>query len=214
LTSPSSAEASPPEAAAGPGPRRRIGIPELLAVAIGIVVIAVAAAWLVPPLGTGNAGVAAGPPGSEQTPDPTGGGDGGDGILYVPSGEVRFGVEVRNTTFVPVTIDGLTDGTDNFLLGDSRLILGTDPELVDLADAHVRTFTPITLGPGETVLVGVVGRFPSCADARPNWATGVGVTVYTLWLDTHVAGVLPVQTGVALLMPVGLVGNADAACPR
>jgi hypothetical protein len=113
-----------------------------------------------------------------------------------------------------VRIDGLADGPGEFLLGESRLVLGTDPAMLDLADAHVRAFTPVMLEPGETRLVGIVGRFPSCEDARPNWATGVGITIYTLGLDTHVAGVLPVQAEVALLMPVELLGDADAACPR
>jgi len=173
------------------------------------VLVAIVLAWLLPPLGTGNAGVAAGPPGSEQEADPQ---TDAVQIKFVPSGEVRFGVEIRNTTFLPVTIAGLRGG--RWVIEDVHLVLGTDPDYVGLEDGHVRAFEPITLSPGATQLVGVIGRFPACPNARPNWATGTTATFTALRFDVRVAGILPAESDVALLQPVDLVGDADVACPR
>jgi hypothetical protein len=182
----------------------------VLAIVLGIAVIAIAAAWFVPPLGTGDAGVASGPPESEQTTDSS---NGAVQITYVPSGRVAYGVVVRNTTFVPVVIDGL-HGAETFILDDVRLVLGNGASYLGLEDDHIRAFTPITLAPGDTQLIGLIGRFAACPDARPNWATGAGVTYFTIRLDVRVGGLLPVESDVALLQPFELLGNADKACAR
>jgi hypothetical protein len=203
LTFPSNAEEPP---AAG---RRRPSAGRLITAGLLVVVVAIVVAWLLPPLGTGQSGAAAGPPGSEAGADPE---SGATQIRFVPAGEVRFGVEVRNTTFLPVTIDGLRGG--RWVIEDVHLVLGTDPNLLSLADEHVRLFEPITLSPGATRLIGVVGRFPACPSARPNWATGTTATFTALRFDVRVAGLLPAEADVALLQPVELVGDADAACPR
>ena len=82
-----------------------------------------------------------------------------------------------------------------------------------LEDAQIVAFTPFTLPPGGSRFIGVIGRFPPCADARPNWAPGVGLKILVLRLDVRVAGVLPMEADVPLLQPLELRGNADVACP-
>jgi hypothetical protein len=64
------------------------------------------------------------------------------------------------------------------------------------------------------LLIGVIGRFPPCPNARPNWATGTSATFTALRFDVRVAGILPAEADVALLQAVELVGDADLACPR
>lgn len=184
----------------------------VVAVVLALLVLVIAVAWLVPPLGTGNAGQASGPPGVDQGTDP----DTGAAIItFVPAGSVAFGVEVVNTTFLPVTIDGLLDaGAEAFGLRDVRVVLGNDPTFIGLDDAHARPFETITLAPGATQLIGMVGRFPACANARPTWATGSEAGIRSLRLAVRVAGILPAQADVPLLIPVDLRGNADAACAQ
>jgi hypothetical protein len=175
-----------------------------------VLIVGAGTAWLVPPLAKGDAGVAAGPPGGKTES----GQHGETVIFYVPGGTVGIGTEVRNASFVPVTITGLTGGFANaFLLQDTALVLGTDPGYVGLEDGHTIPFAPITLSPGESRLIGVVGRFPDCAAARPNWATGSGVGIDSLHFDVRIAGILPREADVPLLIPVELRGDADAACP-
>ena len=201
LTSPLSADPAP-EGRTRPSARRLLRITALVAV------LALGVAWLLPPLGKGWAGAASGPPGSEldSRPDST-----AARIKFVPSGEVRFGVEVRNTTFLPVVIDGLRTG--RWAIEDVHLVLGTDPRTLSLEDGYVRAFAPITLSPGQTQFIGVVGRFQACQSARPNWATGSTATFSALRFDVRVAGFLPAEADVELIQPVELVGDADAACP-
>lgn len=188
---------------------RRPRVRTILAGGAALLAVLVAVAWLVPPLGPGNAWVTSGPPGSDPGTSPSGATD----IRFVPSGRVGFGVEVRNTTFLPVVVDGLRFDLAAFLLDDARLVLGTDPDVIGLEDNQVRAFEPFTLVPGEVRLLGVVGRFPDCANARPNWSTGVGETIDALRLTVRIAGVLPAGADVPLLRPVELHGDADAACP-
>jgi hypothetical protein len=95
-----------------------------------------------------------------------------------------------------------------------HLILGVDPNLLSLDDEHVRAFERITLNPGASQFIGVVGRFPTCPNARPNWATGITATFTALRFDVRVAGLLPAEADVPLLQAVELVGDADVACPR
>jgi hypothetical protein len=187
---------------------RRPRLRAILAGAAALLAVLVAVAWLIPPLGPGNGGVAGGPPGSDQGTSPAG----ATIIGYVPSGRVAFGVEVRNTTFLPVIVEGLRFGPAGFLLEDSHLVLGTDPNIMGLEEGQVHPFEPVTLAPGEVRLLGVVGRFPDCANARPNWATGAGVTIDALRLSVRIAGLLPADSDVPLLRPVDLLGDADAAC--
>jgi hypothetical protein len=165
----------------------------LAAAALVVVIGIFAAAWLLPPLGTGTTGVAS-------------------GSTFIPSGRVTFGVEVQNTTFLPVTIDGLVGGRGDFSLEDVHLVLGDGP-ILGLDEGQTRPFEPFSLAPGETRLIGVVGHFPDCADARPNWSTGTGQTVSVLPLELRIAGVLPAAVDVPLLQPVDLIGNFDEACP-
>lgn len=184
----------------------------VVAVVLLLIVVGVAAAWLLPPLGTGNGGVASGPPGGRTET----GVHGQSIIYYVAGGRVAFGMEVRNTTFLPVTIVGLHDadaGAGGFLLDGTHLLLGTDPTFLGLEDEHTRPFEPMTLGPGASRLIGVVGTFPTCADARPRWSTGVGIGIDSLLFDVRVAGLLPAGADVPLLQAVDLRGDADAACP-
>jgi hypothetical protein len=182
----------------------------LAAIAIVVAIGIIGAAWLLPPLGTGSAGVASGPPGSDQGTDPA---EAAAQIKFIPSGRVAFGVEVRNITFVPVTIDGLDEGRTSVALKDVHLVLGEGP-IMGLDEAQTRAFEPISLAPGESRLIGVVGYFPDCADARPNWATGTGATIVSLLLEVRIAGILPTAAEVALIQAVDLLGNADEACPR
>lgn len=184
--------------------RGRLGAIALV-VAIGII----AAAWLLPPLGSGSAGVASGPPGSDQGTDPV---ESAAQIKFIPSGRVAFGVEVRNTTFLPVTIDDLYLGGTSFLLEDAHLVLGEGP-ILGLEEGQTRAFEPISLAPRESRLIGVVGHFPECANARPSWTTGTGVTISSLLLEVRIAGILPAAADVPLLQTVDLLGNTDEACP-
>lgn len=187
--------------------RRPAWLAALLVVLVGI---GVAAAWLVPPLAKGDAGVAAGPPGGRTET----GQDGESVIFYLPGGRVGIGVEVRNATFVPVAITGLTGGFANdFLLESPSVVLGDEPGYLGLEDGHTIPFAPITLAPGGSRLIGVVGQFPDCAGARPNWATGSAVGIDSLHLDVRVAGILPREADVPLSIPVELRGDADTACP-
>ena len=179
-----------------------------LTLALGALVVLIAAALLVPPLGRGSAGVTSGPPNGRTE----GGPDGAAVIFYLPGGKVGIGIEVRNSTFLPVTITGLTGGTAVFALEDVGLVLAVDAGYVGLEEDHVRPFEPLTLAPGQAQLIGLVGAFPACTSARPNWSTGVGRVFRALRLDTRVAGLLPVVAEVPLFQPVELRGDADAAC--
>lgn len=189
-----------------PALRRRTALVALL---VALVSSGIGAAWLLRPLGPGSAGVASGPLGSDLG---TASSTGAAVIWFVPSGRVAFGVEVRNTTFVPVTIEGLGSGDGSgFLLDDVRLVLGNGPSF-GLEDDQTRAFEPFSLGPGASQLIGIVGRFPDCAHARPNWTTGTGVTTYALRFDVRIAGILLAEADVALLQPVDLRGNDEEAC--
>ncbi len=181
----------------------------LAVLALVVVVVGIGAAWLLPSLGTGNAGAASGPPGSEHDADPE---TGAAVILFVPLGRVAFGVEVRNTTFLPVTIEGLVDDGSGFLLDGAHLVIGEGPVL-GLEVDQTRAFEPLSLAPGETRLIGVVGRFPDCAHARQNWSPGTYAVVDSLRLDVRIAGILPAEADVPLLQAVELQGNDEEACP-
>lgn len=176
-----------------------------LAVLLGVV----GAAWLLPSLGTGNGGAASGPPGSEHDADPE---TGAAVILFVPLGRVAFGVEVRNTTFLPVTIEGLVGAGSGFLLDDAHLVIG-EGSVLGLEEGQTRAFEPLSLAPGDVRLIGVVGRFSDCAHAHPNWSTGTFARVDTLRLHVRIAGILPAQADVPLLQAVQLQGNDEEACP-
>jgi hypothetical protein len=179
----------------------------VLVAVMGLLAFGVAAAWLMPPLAAGSSGVAQGPPGSGSTI----GEDDVATIVFVPDGRVAFGVEVRNATFLPVTIVGLRGVDDDSLqLVGATAVLG-DGVVVGLDTAHTRPFEAVSLAPGETTLVGIAGNFPDCANAH-TWATGAGIQVDRLWLAVNIAGVLPREVEVPLLREVALVGS-ETACP-
>jgi hypothetical protein len=175
--------------------------------AVGLLALGVAAAWLVPPLATGSSGVAQGPPDSGSTMDE----DGVATIAFAPDGRVAFGVEVRNATFLPVTIVSLRGLDEDALqlVGPEALV--GDGEVVGLDAAHARPFEAVSLAPGEAILIGIAGRFPACANAH-SWSAGAGIHVDRLGLEVRVLGVLPRDVEVPLLQEVAFIGN-EAACP-
>ncbi|MBI3750722.1 MAG: hypothetical protein HY263_03565 [Chloroflexi bacterium] len=176
-------------------------------VALVLVSAVVAVAWTQEPLSPGNAAAVQGPP--DQSPPPSG--TGAIAVAFEANARVAYGTEVRNG-LLPMTIDGLTVDQGGGLLTDLHLVLLRDPKLFDFADGSVRPFTPITLGPGETTTIGVVGRFVDCRTAVDHFSPSTSATLVELWLDVHVAG-LPRVAHVPLQLPVELLAPETRTCP-
>ena len=183
---------------------RRLGV-----VALVIAAAVVAVAWTAEPLLAGEAGAAQGP---TDVPPPADSSGGGVAIAYVAGGRVAYGVEVRNGTLLPVTIDGLVAEQGGGLLTDLRPALLRDPGMFDFSDASLQPFTPVTLGPGGRTTIAVVGRFVDCRTAIDHFSPNTFVGIEELWLDVHVAG-LPRVAHVPLVLPVELEAPAVRSCP-
>jgi hypothetical protein len=166
-------------------------------------------ALLTEPLEPGHGGAAEGPPDASAMPA----GEPGDAaIAFEAGGRVAYGTEIRNGGLLPVTIDGLTPGQGGGLLTDLRLGLLRDPGMLDIGDASLRPFEPVTLGPGDSTFIAVVGRFVDCRTAIDHFSPGAGVHVQELWLDVHILG-LPRVAHVPLRLIFELMGPAVRSCP-
>jgi hypothetical protein len=109
---------------------------------------------------------------------------------FVPLEPIRWGLDVRNRSLVPVTIRGLDrsgeapsalaiDQTLHLLAGDS---MGVEPD-------QLRPFTPVELAPGAEVFLAVSERFTECASARQHWGVpGSALLRQELRLDVSVIG--------------------------
>lgn len=187
-------------AASGRGrPRRWLAV-----VVAAALVLVLGYAWLAEPLVTGHAGMAAGPAGTTGVPD----GQGGVSYPYVAGARVAYGVEVRDSLLLPVTITGLDpDVTANDgLIQGSTLFLLRDASVIDSQEAALRPFAPVTLGPGESVFMMVVGTEADCRWATDHFSPGTGVTYVQLRLSAQVLGLgrsvdVPLMSGLELLAP-------------
>lgn len=176
---------------------------------VAALVLVLGYAWLAEPLVTGNAGMAAGPAGTVGVPN----GQGGD-YPYVAGARVAYGVEVRNSLLLPVTIEGLSpDVTANDgLIQGSTLFLLRDANVIDNREGSLRPFAPVTLGPGETIFLMVVGNEADCRWAIDHFSPGTGVTYAQLRLRARVLG-LGRTVDVPLAGSLGLLAPETRTCP-
>lgn len=108
---------------------------------------------------------------------------------FVALGPIRWGLDVRNSMLVPVTIYGLDHGGElpSEHVADQTLQLLAG-ESIGLEPDQLRPFTPLELAPGAEVFLAVSERFADCASATQQWSPGSAFLRQELWLDVSVLG--------------------------
>ncbi len=106
---------------------------------------------------------------------------------FVPSGPITWGLSIRNTLLVPVTIRGLHTGSAGAaLVTDEALHLDPDGSV---PPEQLKAFAPIELAPGQATFLAVTARFADCASAQRNWSPGSALVQDELPLDVTVLGI-------------------------
>jgi hypothetical protein len=131
---------------------------------------------------------------------------------FVELGEVQWGVEVRNTLALPVTIRGLHPvlrDTNAFVVEKEIQLLsgssvGFEPHLL-------RPFSSVELTPNETVFLMMSNRFLTCEWAEEHFDPGTGVGLEELRLDVTVLGV-PKVAHIALPFQLAFKGPEPDDC--
>jgi hypothetical protein len=131
-------------------------------------------------------------------------------VAFADRGEVRWGVEVRNTLPVPVRIEGLAQSelSGRALIDKPELHLLRDVRVIGVEAEAVRPFEPVTLGPGDAVFLAITDHFVDCATAHAGWALGSGLVRSDVGVAVSVLGV-PRMAKVALPFALAYQAPAD-----
>lgn len=134
-------------------------------------------------------------------------------LPFVAGGRIAWGVEIRNTLLVPVTIRGLQAFAGDLAplaTAEELHLLRTD--FVSVAPDDLRPFASLELAPGQAVFLAITAQFVDCASARQHWSPGSALVQDDLRLDVGVLG-LPRLARVALPFSLRFQAPDETGCP-
>jgi hypothetical protein len=130
-------------------------------------------------------------------------------VRFEPEDPVGVGFSVRNTSWLPMTIESVESfgrEHDAFL---AHLEPALPPEGQLFSVDNTRPFKPVVVSPGENVTIQLMGDMRSCEAVRGRWAPGTAqvfglVHVKVRWLLTSTRIGIPLQRQLYIEAPTSV----------